>query len=129
MVQIDFMGPLPETINGNKYILSCIDLFDDKVTLEPTKTLKAMELVPILCKRVIIPFGVRKIKSDLGEPFVSKIVKSLSNIFKFSIHHTSGYRPQSNGIIERKHGDINIMIVMQQYIKDILFPDNSRDVN
>ena len=99
-------------------------MFDEFVILEPTKTLKSFEAVKIITKRIIIPFGCNKLKSDLGSPFISKILEDLAQIFKYQLSFTTSYRPESNGKIERVHGPIGTMILVEQLITELATTQN-----
>ena len=117
--QIDFIGPLPVD-KGYKYILSGIDYFDGYVILEPLMNIKGYNVVPALIRRIILPFGVLHFKSDLGEPFISTFLEDMANIFQVQLKFTSGYRPQSTGKVERSHGTINCMILVNELINYML---------
>ena len=51
-----------------------------------------------------------KILSDRGSVFMGKAVKRLCEILGISTIHTSPYRPQGNGVIERLHATLKPML-------------------
>ena len=124
--QVDFMGPFPQ--NGNYlYVMSGIDYFDSKVVLEPLPNIKGTTVIPALIRRIILPYGVMCIQSDLGQPFNSLMYKDLNDIFQVQVKFSSGYRPQTMGKIERSHSVINDMILVQEMIDDLL--NKNKDYN
>ena len=51
------MGPLPETPNGNKYVMTCIDYFSKWVEIVPLKDKTsegvAEEIYALMCRYVV----------------------------------------------------------------------------
>ena len=41
--------------------------------------------------------------SDRGQPFMSKIVKTMCEIFQITHYHTTSYHPNTNGTVERQN--------------------------
>ena len=72
LIGIDFVGPLPETTEGNKYILSIIDLFSKFALAFATKRQDSQTVTDCL-RRVFAEFGVpSRILSDQGRCFESR---------------------------------------------------------
>uniref|UniRef100_A0A3B3BXR1 Gypsy retrotransposon integrase-like protein 1 n=1 Tax=Oryzias melastigma TaxID=30732 RepID=A0A3B3BXR1_ORYME len=70
---MDLIGPLPETREGNKYILTMTDLFTKWVIAEPLKTKTAAEVSAILTTKLYTFGMVRKIITDQGKEFVNQV--------------------------------------------------------
>jgi len=116
--QLDFMGPLPED-DGYKYILTGMDYFDNRIVIEPLKSIKGYEVIAALIKRIILPYAPQIFKTDLGQPFMGHIYKDICLIFQIQVKYTTGYRPQSQGKIERSHRTINGMIMVNNRLIDM----------
>ena len=72
-MDIDLVGPLPKTRNGNKYILSIEDSFYRFVKAIPIKTKEAVHVAKPLMEHHICVFGCPiEILSDHGREFVDR---------------------------------------------------------
>ena len=104
---IDTMGPLPETMSGNKYVITYIDLLTGwlEVRCSPTKETEAVGrfIMEDVIPRHSCPL---QMTSDNGTEFVSEVIEYLTKQLK--IHHikTSFYNPEANGAVERSHRTI-----------------------
>ena len=103
IVGIDFVGPLPLTEDGNRYIMTFQDHFTRWPAAFPLK--KATEIEVVDCIRSFSrDFGYPdKILSDRGSAFLSDIVKRACKQLKIRHDKTSAYNPQANGLCERFH--------------------------
>ncbi len=99
---IDVLGPLPTTVNNEKYILLCVDSFTRFVEGFPLKSQEATEIADILYKDIICRYGSpRCLLSDRGTNFMSAIVSELCRKMDIKRIHTSPYHPQTNSTCER----------------------------
>ena len=104
ILEIDIVGPLPVTMNGNRYILSVIDKFSRFVSLIPLKTITAENIAFEFRSKILLKYGIpEQILSDRGSQFTSYIFKILCKIFGIDKIFTTAYHPQTNGMIERFH--------------------------
>lgn len=56
----------------------------------------------------ILKFGsVEKVKSDFGSEYVNSLFKSINEILKINHAHSTPYRPQTIGSLERNHRNFN----------------------
>ncbi|XP_046595337.1 uncharacterized protein LOC124294412 [Neodiprion lecontei] len=79
---------------------------------EPIPDLKATTIAEAMAKRLIAQFGApRAILTDRGAAFTGNLLREMSKIFHIKQVTTSGYRPQTNGALERSH------ILLAEYIK------------
>jgi hypothetical protein len=103
MVSIDLLGPLHETRRGNQYALVITDRFS-----------KLSRAVPVSCDTTaptiatayfvhwVSHYGAPLILlSDNGPPFRAKMFKSFNMALGTHTVHTTAYRPQTNGQVER----------------------------
>lgn len=113
---IDIVGPLPQTINNNKFILTMQDdltKFSHAVSLpnHESQTI-ASELSNFFCV-----FGIAKsILSDQGSDFTSRLMKDLTKLFQTKHILSSPYHPQTNGALERSH--LTLKDYLKHYIND-----------
>lgn len=111
-ISIDTVGPLPNSKRGNIHILTIQDNFSKHCTAVPLKDIKAHTIAHALATQYIAYYGCPKvILSDKGTSFLSKLFAQLGKILRFYHVTTSGYRPQSNGALERSHH------VLVEYLK------------
>jgi transposase InsO family protein len=71
---INHLGPLPLTIQSYNYVLIVVDAFSKFVWLYETKTTNVAEVLSILKKQSIIFGNPRRIISDPGAAFTSKVI-------------------------------------------------------
>ena len=111
-VSLDTVGKLPTTPNGNRQILTMHDNFSKYCIAVPILNLKNSTIVNAVATALFSQYGAtRAILTDRGGNFVSKIMRKLEGLFNVKQLTTSGYRPQTNGSLERSH------IVLTDYIK------------
>ena len=97
-IGIDFVGPLPETEEGNRYILVMVDYFTKWPEVKATKRADARTVVKFLYEEVICRHGPPiYLHSDRGTHFINQLVEGLSEKFRMRHHRSTPYRPQANG--------------------------------
>lgn len=103
-ISIDTVGPLPVTPNGNKHILTVQDNLTKYCIAVPIPNTQAETIADALARKVIAQFGSpRVILSDKAKALTGNVIQCLATIFKIKTMTTSGYRPESNGSLERTH--------------------------
>lgn len=103
-VAMDIMGPLPITQKGNAYILTIQDLLTKYSLAIPLKEATAINIANAFINEFICSYGAPKaILTDQGSHFLNSLMRNIARRFKISHYHTTAYRPQSNGSIERSH--------------------------
>lgn len=101
-VAVDILGPLPETLNKNKYILVIVDYFSKWTEAFPLPNQEAHSIARVLVEEWVCWYGVpRRLHSDQGRNFEYSLFKELCKLLQINKSHTSPYRPQSDGLIER----------------------------
>jgi hypothetical protein len=77
-IGIDFVGPLPITEAGNKYIIVAIDYFTKWVEAKAVKVDNAEEVATFIYEEIICRYGCpQKILSDRGTHFNNNMIKEL----------------------------------------------------
>jgi hypothetical protein len=113
MISMDFLGPLPETADGNKYILVVNDYATRYCLAFSTKTAKAEEVAKILVRHVFLEYGPPSvILSDRGRHFLNDLVAAVEQLFTVRHVFSSGYRPQTAGITERLNQTLCDLLAM-----------------
>ena len=81
IVHID-IGPMPESADGYKYILTMIDRFSKWAMYAPTRTTTAREVAFAFFQRLICSMGTPKILiTDRGSNFVGQLFQYFNKIF------------------------------------------------
>jgi len=110
-ISMDFMGPLPVTPRGNKYILVVNDYATRFVCAFGLPNADASTVAETLVERIFLEYGpADKILSDRGSHFNNALIEAILQLFMVRQVFSSGYRPQTAGITER----------MNQTLLDIL---------
>ena len=102
-VHIDLVGPLPSS-KGYRYLLTAIDRFSRWPEAFPLSETSAATCAQTFLSGWISRYGLPAvITSDNGPQFISDLWKQLSDSLGITLHRTTSYHPQSNGIVERFH--------------------------
>ena len=107
-IHLDLIGPIqPTTENGNKYILSIIDVFTRYGFAVPLKTKTAAEVTDAYVKEIIKHHGApEQVISDCGKEFLNQVFQGVQKLFGTSHKHTSPYHPSCNGMAERYNASL-----------------------
>ena len=93
-IQIDILGPLPETNRGNKYVAVVVDMY--------TKWPEAYALPNQEADNFVCRFGCpRGVLSDQGRNFESRLFRGLCDLIKSVKQRTTPYHPQCDGGAEQ----------------------------
>ena len=108
---MDIVGPLPETISGNKYIIVFCDYLTKWVEAYPMPNQKAETIAQIFVEKIVFRYGVpQKLITDQGTNFLGDLMNSISKIFQIMRIHTSPYHPQTDGLVERFNRTLTSML-------------------
>ncbi|CAF4393979.1 unnamed protein product, partial [Didymodactylos carnosus] len=102
LMELDFVGPVPPSSNGNKYILVCTDYLSRYVITQATDSCTAETAAEFLAEKVILQYGVPKqLLTDRGTHFMANVFEATAS--RCGVNHiaTTTYHPQSNGLTER----------------------------
>src|SRR6266508_3114202 len=99
---VDVVGPLPITQQQNRYIVVAVDYLSRWQEAKPLKEATASTIANFLYYEIICRYGCFKhLHTDRGTEFVNEIVQELMGRFRVKHHHSTPYRPQANGLVER----------------------------
>ena len=120
LVEMDFYGPLPDTMDGNRYILTMVDVFSRWPIAVPVTDRKASTVARAIYQHLICVHGCpRAIHSDRGKEFLAAGIKQMCAELAIKKIETTGFQPQANGRVERFHQWIGrMMTVMANEKKD-----------
>lgn len=97
MMALDFVGPLPMTKLGNRFMLVVVDLFSKYVFVKPLKHQSANHTINYLKDEIFLKFGVPEILiSDNGPQLRSETFREFLKENKIKHWLTAVYHPQSN---------------------------------
>lgn len=108
---IDFIGQMPLTKKGNRWIITAIDYGTNWPIAKALPDATAESVATFLYEELFLQFGCpSEIVSDRGANFMSDVLQRY--LAKLNIKHkaTSAYHPRSNGKCERLNGVLGHMI-------------------
>lgn len=112
----DFLGPLPSSY-GHKYILIAICTLTKYAITKATHNADANTVAKFLISDVISQKGFfSKFSTDRGSHFDNELITELSHQLKFQKQHSTAYRPQSQGLVERLNQ--TIVTILKHYISE-----------
>ena len=101
LVAVDILK-VPQSAQGNQYILVAQDYFSKRPFAQPMPDQKAERIVKILQDQVFTIVGPpQQLHSDQGQNFESHILAELCKAFQVSKSHTTPYHPMGDGLVER----------------------------
>jgi hypothetical protein len=101
----DSIGPLPETRNGNRYIIVFVDFATRWPEAFAVPDHTCGKIASLLYTQIICRYGPPKeLLSDRGTNFLSKLVSKVCDLFDVHTLHTTAYHPACNGLTERTNG-------------------------
>ena len=104
---MDYIGPLPETSQGNKHLLVLMDHFTKWCKVFPTRDQKAHTIAEILVSKVFSRFDLPAVlHSDQSRNFESNVMQEICDLMGIHKSCTTAYHPQCDGLVERQKSDI-----------------------
>ncbi|KRX81985.1 Retrovirus-related Pol polyprotein from transposon [Trichinella sp. T6] len=101
-MDMDIVGPLEETLWGNRYILVACDYFSKRPKAFELPNAEAPTVATALVNGIFCRYGVPEtLYSDQGRNFESELVKEVCQLFRVAKTQATAYRPQSDGLVER----------------------------
>ena len=101
-IGIDFVGPLPRSKRGKKYIIVAMDYLTKWPEAKAVSEATAEAASNFIYEQIICQHGCPQlILSDRGTHFNNNMIKSLMDKFKINHLLSTPYHPQTNGLVER----------------------------
>ena len=103
-IHVDFVGPLPTSREGYRYIFTIIDRTSRWLEAVPLTSMETESMVDALIATWVSRFGVPAVvTSDRGAQFTSAVWAGVCRRLGMAHNKTTAYHPQSNGMVERVH--------------------------
>ena len=103
-LNMDIVGPLPESLRGHKYVLTVSDLGTRWCEVFPMKDMSAIEVATIFLHQFCLRYGPPKsILTDRGGAFIAEVFNEMCRLMRTQQSLSSAYHPQTNGVTERTH--------------------------
>lgn len=121
-VHIDLVGPLPPQsmpghpfANPMRFVLTCVDRASRWVEACPLAEITAEAVARAFVETWVSRFGVPLyIVSDRGAQFEADLFRCLAAAIGFHRLRTAAYRPQANGMVERRHRVLKTSIMARR---------------
>ncbi|KAG1528838.1 hypothetical protein G6F51_014246 [Rhizopus arrhizus] len=99
---LDYVGPLPTSSSGNKYIIVAMEYYTKWPVARATKKADAASAVLFVYEEIICHYGPPKVLlTDGGKHFDNKFIDQLSSFVNTKHHFAAPYHPETNGLVER----------------------------
>ncbi|KAK3099399.1 hypothetical protein FSP39_003829 [Pinctada imbricata] len=112
-IGIDIVGNCPITEDGNEYIMVICDYFTKWVEAYAIPDHTALTVADKLVTEFVCRFGTPKqIHTDQGREFESILFQKICEKLGIEKTHTTPFRPQSDGLVERFNQTLQRMLSM-----------------
>ncbi|EGT56875.1 hypothetical protein CAEBREN_08551 [Caenorhabditis brenneri] len=112
-VHIDVMGPLPETIHGNKLIIVATDAFSKFAIAKAVPDQTAETTIKFMIENIVQIHGIpEEIVSDQGRNFISNLFEEVCKLLEMEHSVTTAYHHQTNGAVERLNRTLEEMLTL-----------------
>ena len=120
-IAMDLVGPLPETMRNNVYILTITDYCTRWAEAIPIPNKTAQTVADAVLKNVFYRHGMAKVLlTDNGKEFTANYFQDICKLLKVKRVTTTSYRPQTDGLTERFNK--TLMQMTSQFVND--YQDN-----
>lgn len=116
-IALDVVGPLPLTINGNKYLITYQDDLTKYVGAFPIPNQEAETIARAFVQNIILRFGMNgkmSILTDQGSNFESELLGNICKLLKIKKTRASAWHAATNGSLERSHR------TMKEYLRTLI---------
>lgn len=112
-VGIDIYGPLPNTADGNRWIIVAVDHLTRYAETSSLPSSTAKDVATFVLHNIVLRHGApRELLSDRGRVFLSDVITALLRECHVVHRTTSAYHPQTNGMTERFNRTLGDMLSM-----------------
>jgi len=111
IMAVDLLGPLPESLQKNIYVMVVGDYFSRWMEAIPLPNQEASTVADHLVDEVFMRFSVpEQLHSDQGPQFKSQLVKEVCKLLHIKKTRTTPYHPQCDGMVERFNRTLHNML-------------------
>lgn len=108
IISIDTVGPLPISIQGNRYAISIQCDLTKYIILIPIKTKEAQIIAKALVENFILIYGsFIELRSDQGTEYKNDVLDRICKLLGIRQSFATAYHPQTIGSLERNHRCLN----------------------
>ena len=102
---------LPLTSSGNQYLVVFLDYLTEWVEAYPVPDQRTETIARLLVENIVCRHGVpEELLSDRGANFLSDLILQMCSLLGMKKVNTSGYHPQTDGLVEKFNCTITNMI-------------------
>ena len=111
-IGVDYVGQLPTTPTGNKWILTAVCPYSNFLRTIPVQDKQALTTAAqALFDNVFLQYGYPTVlQSDQGGEWLNAVLRQLTKLLSIEHIVTTSYRPHLNGSTERVHRWLNAPI-------------------
>lgn len=134
-VGMDFVGPLTESQDGNKYIVVMVDYYTKWVEAVATPEATAACAARAFMESMVLRHGApERVITDRGSHFTAEMMEELFQLTNTNHARSTAYHPQTNGQCERFNRTLAVMISKyvsahhrdwDQFLQYVIFAYNS----
>lgn len=115
-ISLDYIGPLPLSKKGHRWILVTIDDFTKFVTIHPMKTATAKKTVELIDEHIVTKYGApERFILDNGTQLRAKLFMDYAKSKKIQLWYTPHYHPSPNAT---EAANKTLVTGIRAYIKD-----------
>lgn len=108
---LDFIGELPTTTSGNRWILVAVDYTTNWPIARAVPDATSEAIAKFIHEEIVMRFGCPdEIVTDRGANFMGKFLDYYLGRLKAKHNLTSAFHPRSNGKVERTNGILKSML-------------------
>jgi len=101
---LDIVGPLNQTSDGNRYVLTFQDELSKYKIAIPIEQEDAVTVAKAFVEEIVLKFGIPQIiLTDQGSNFMSEIFTNVCKLLRIKKIKCTAYHPETNGALERTH--------------------------
>ena len=109
-IAMDVVGPIDPSKRNNRFILSVVIMCSRYPHAVPLKSIETKVIVQELMKCFSNIGLCNYLCPDLGTNFTSKLMKEFCMAMGITQLHSTAYRPQTNGCVEKWNGCLKSML-------------------
>jgi len=117
---LDIVGPLIQTSDGNRYVLTFQDELSKYTLTIPIEEQDTVTVGKAFVEEVVLKFGIpQMILTDQGSNFMTKVFTNVCKLLKIKKGKCTAYHPQLKGALGRMHR------VVVEYLRYFILEDQS----
>uniref|UniRef100_A0A1I7SYF0 RNA-directed DNA polymerase n=2 Tax=Caenorhabditis tropicalis TaxID=1561998 RepID=A0A1I7SYF0_9PELO len=112
-IHVDTLGPLQETVEGNKLILVATDAFSKFAIAKAVPNQKTETVIKFLIENIVAIHGIpEEIVTDKGRNYISEMFKEVLKRLEITHSVSTAYHHETNGAVERFNRTLEEMLTL-----------------